>query len=154
MALIDDLRVQYNRLRDPTYLQQLVRQRRDMYQPDFDNTLSNIDANLNAKGMFSSSPATVARYRAANQFQSGITQEVNADTMSQMQTIMPLLARLEEIERMNKQQNKAGLFKFFGGLLGTALPFSPDILKFLQSLRKTDEGGPMGDFNTGGDTYA
>jgi hypothetical protein len=159
MSLLDDVRRQMAEVNDPAYLANLVKSRRQVLMPDFQNLLTGLDAQLNRQGMFSSSPVTTARYNSANQFERGLTQTATDEMSQRWQTLLPVLAQLEQAEQQRKMANKAGWLKFFGGLAGTALPFvlggpaGGGLAALMKLLQSGSGGSAMGDWNSDGAVY-
>ena len=123
MPFLDDLRSEYNRLGDPNYIKQLTAENQALYRPQLERTFDITDADLNRRGLFSASPVARSRYRAIGEFETGIAQKTQEDVFRRWQTVMPLIARMEELERQGKLQNRAGWMKLIGKVVGTGAGF-------------------------------
>lgn len=126
MALYDDLKLDYARLRDPNYIKELIAQNQMNYRPELEKTFGSIDARLNRQGMFSASPVTTARYRAAGEFNRDIAKMTEEQIMTRWQTILPLLAQMEQADKEGRRQDKAGWLKLIGTVLGAGAGFLID----------------------------
>lgn len=123
MPLLNELRTQFGRLNDPNYVKQLIAEKQALYQPQLQESYSRIDADLNRRGLYSASPVTRGRFRATSEFNRGISEQVQGDVQSRWQTILPLLAQLELAEKQGRRQDKAGIMKLIGTVLGTGAGF-------------------------------
>lgn len=123
MPLIDQLRGEFGRLNDPNYVKQLIAEKQTLYQPQLQQSFTRIDADLNRRGLYSASPVTRGRFRATSEFNRGISEQVQGDVTRRYETILPLLAQLELAEKEGRRQDKAGIMKLIGTVLGTGAGF-------------------------------
>lgn len=123
MSFLDDLRGEYNQLSDPNYLKRLISEKQALYKPELEKTFRSSDVTLNRMGMFSAAPVAAARYKATGEFNRGIAEQSSEEVMRRWQTVLPLIARMEELERQGKLQNRAGWMKLIGTIVGTGAGF-------------------------------
>lgn len=123
MALIDDLRTNLGQLNDSAFVKRLIAEQQALHRPELEQTFKSVDADLNRRGLFSASPVSRARFQAASQFQTGIAKNVQTDVARQRAQLLPLLAQLELAERQGRRQDKAGILKLIGTVVGTGAGF-------------------------------
>ena len=123
MPLLNQLQAEYGRLNDPKYLKELIARNQMLYQPQLQESFASLDADLNRRGLYSASPVTRSRYRATSQFNQGIAQMTQSEVTDRWKTILPLLAQLELAEKEGRRQDRAGLLKMIGTILGTGAGF-------------------------------
>lgn len=124
----EEIRSYLARLNDPAFVQGRIGERVETATPEFENILKGIDARLNLQGLFSASPVTRSRYRAASQFQRGITSDVFGEISRERTALFPVAGSLEQQRLGREQQARGGIGKFIGSTLGM-LPFIPGIGK-------------------------
>lgn len=123
MAFLDDLRGEYNQLSDPNYFKRLISEKQALYRPELEKTFDLVDADLNRRGMFSAAPVARSRFRAAGEFNRGISEQTNEEVMRRWQTVLPLIARMEALEKEGKLRDRAGWMKLIGTIVGTGAGF-------------------------------
>jgi len=126
------LQDELTRLNSPDYAQNEIANRYRLANPALQRQLAGVRANLNQRGLWSSSPVT----RSSNQAVSSMSNQISSDVYGGLDQrkfqIMQLLEQRRQEEARRRQQSRAGL----GGLLATGLSFLPggNILSSLGSL--------------------
>lgn len=145
----EEIRRYLARLEDPAFVRGRIGERVETARPEFEDVLGGIESRLNLQGLFSASPVTRAKFRAASEFERGITSDVFGEISRERTALFPVAGSLEQQRLGREQQGRFGIGKFIGTALGT-LPFIPGIGKVPMWLFNLLRGGAGGDTAGGG----
>ncbi len=140
----EDIRAYLAQLEDPEFDRGRIGERVETAAPEFESILKGIESRLNLQGLFSASPVTRSKFRAASEFRRGITSDVFGEISQERTALFPVAGGLEQQRLGREQQGRFGIGKFIGTGLGM-LPFIPGIGKVPMWLFNLLKGG-------GGDT--
>ncbi len=143
----EEIRRYLARLEDPEFVRGRIGERVETARPEFEDVLGGIESRLNLRGLFSASPVTRAKFRAASEFERGITSDVFGEISRERTALFPVAGGLEQQRLGREQQGRFGIGKFIGTGLGM-LPFIPGIGKVPAWLFRLLKGG--GDTAGGG----
>ena len=124
------LQDEYDRINSPDYAQNEIANRFRLANPALQRQLAGVRANLNQRGLWSSSPVT----RSSNQAVSSMSNQISSDVYGGLDQrrfqIMQLFEQRRQEEARRRQQSRAGIGRLIGTGLGAGLGFFA--------------GGPMG----------